>query len=667
RLFETFTQIVVIPENRNELEPFIEHWKNVYEKYGALFEICEDTVVMKKNHIITLKRLISGKHEDTQFYVDTINDLRKKYKIRINENIELAQNYFKRKICYQLFNNPLQASDKQGICFHDSFYEYAYPDDHEQKKIVSDYYKTRQYLGFFDKPDICLNCINYTNVNLKKAHDNAPTEDVFNMYSHRLETGAPYEFYNIRFENEQDGIIAQNFLEQNDYYTLFSKNVKLKNSYYKGSYKEGKKSEKVFCIGWTGYLKVKNGQIYTGCSKKDIKIEDYNDFTARLKNGDLSLIPESCVLCKEKFSHNSLIDRFRVYGENTFHSPINPGIEKLELFNSIENSVKNNDFIFAVKLAESFNRSEAYLNIIENAVFYDFIDNNILYEKLKEIKDYFMLDYYCKLTQKHFSDCINFLINNFSYAVLNEEIINSIIKEIHNLTNLENLIQFVEKLKFILDKKEIMTSLEEKIISLMAVERVDKKSLKYIETLILNDIFSDDFFNIFLETLLMNFESRKEVFQAFKHYHNFKIFNHIKPDIFIKAWKSSLLNPDDLDILIEKIVVFKIENQHDFFCEYVLLDYIKSENDINKILSLFLKFEAIFKIKDINKLLTDKINQEYNKISDSNLQNLKNKSFVILDKENSEKLPGDKNSNVHKNQNNKKSFIMEKIKKILKK
>ncbi|MGM0607416.1 MAG: radical SAM protein [Candidatus Muiribacteriota bacterium] len=524
-----FTQIVVMPINQNELESFIKYWQNVYKENGVDYYLCEDMAAIKnKYYLITLKRLITGKKSDTSFYLSTIKNLQKKFKIKINRNVESGENYFKRRVCFMLFNSPLISEKKQGVCFHDSHYKYAYPEKESLKKIVHNKYKTNHYLGFFHDPEICDYCLNYSALNMKKAEELAPTVKVFKMYEKRLNKGIPFEFYNVGYKTSEDKKKLIKFLNKNNYYSLFSNSeLKSDNILYMGKNSLKKKKSEHFCAAWLTNLKFKNNSIYSGCEKINIEIKDFNQFQKKLHNNDLSSIPFECLLCENKFVFNELYDCYRLFQTDSFYSPLMPGVETMELFYEVEQKVKENKLEQACNLAKGANNIYPLLKIINSATFYRIYSNSLL-NLIKENMDIFILFKYLKSCNPDI-----YKLNELILKSQNKIFIKIFIFKLIQLIKLEKLYshKIIEKSENVIFNAFINCKFKEiKVSDLKNNEDVFEKILmKRIEKLFLQKKEKEIFKLYKNNPVLINY---KNIEKYLKHFDIQKIFDLLLDENF---------------------------------------------------------------------------------------------------------------------------------------
>ncbi|MGM0607398.1 MAG: radical SAM protein [Candidatus Muiribacteriota bacterium] len=313
-------QAIILEENKNELSQFIDFWSEKFKKYNLDFFICEDTCDTGENHSIGFKRMYSGFKKESVLFLKVIQNLKKKYNIFINDDLETGQNFFKRKACNYLFNQPVIQDDFRTICCRDIYFKHKFPNSDPQKNLFDFYFKALHMLGFFEKISSCRDCFDYEFLKEEELHRINFDNKLKKMYFHRINTGIPFEFYFLKGETSNKKII-DNFLNKNNFYAFFS-NLKLKRAYYFNLLELDKKLEKDFCIAWTGELKFKKNKLFTGCDDIDIEINDFKYFKSKLKQSDFSSIPEKCLECKKKYSYNSNQDRFRTFGLNCYHSPV---------------------------------------------------------------------------------------------------------------------------------------------------------------------------------------------------------------------------------------------------------------------------------------------------------------------------------------------------------
>ena len=323
----TNIQFLVTEDNFCEALDFIQYWKTFLDKQNLDYDICEDNFNSKKKHIITLKRMYAGVKGGGECFEKAASEAEIKFNFKRGPQIEYGNDYFRKKACMFVFKHPVISENKKTICCRDVFFEHSYPVKGDFSEQFELYTRTSHILGRFENLSLCLKCTEYVEVDfdtIKEFSDKTALYNLIDIYNKRKKHGIPFDFYKIDFEKKDSQFIKE-FLKNNEF-TCFKTSTLIKNDIIPVTL------EKDSCAYWTSILKVKQGRIYAGCHKIDIEIDDFNSYKENLKNDNYKEIPVECIICSVKKSVNSIQDRFRTFGKNSFHSFIENYHEKNKIF-----------------------------------------------------------------------------------------------------------------------------------------------------------------------------------------------------------------------------------------------------------------------------------------------------------------------------------------------
>ncbi|MCK9224714.1 MAG: radical SAM protein [Candidatus Muirbacterium halophilum] len=528
-LLEAVPQSLILKENRDELIEFINYWENFFLKNNIPYEICEDTCITKYSFIIALKRVYLGNISDNEVFYEVVDEISKVKCFRINEDVESGLDFFRRKACDFLFNQPVMNDEWVTLCCRDLYFDYKYRKISQKETEKEVFYKNSHFLGEFENIRICEDCFNYKVLSIEDAKKYSKDNQHIIMYLHRLKNGIPFDFYSV----DGDSNIIEEFLIDNECIS-FSSKTSPKSSrimYSNKDYAKQKNNEEDFCIFWKGRLQIDKEGIFAGC-KKQIKIKNFQNYSKKLEKHDYSLIPDSCIECKKKLSYDSLRDRFRIFNTNNFSSPI---IKQKAYYNSIfklkkylkdkdEKSIKeiieiNFNFNFFKEFFENIRKFEFDSELIMNlflktdnlflikdySIWSDKNFEKTLIYQIENIREYLSENQIEKLLIYYIDEKLNnkILIKKAYYIIAEnqsdifkifskkENIDNFIVfmrKKIHSINDIDDFNSFFEKFQSIILLTECIKELEYKIIFFIKNGKW-KKLKKIIEKIDFNQFY----------------------------------------------------------------------------------------------------------------------------------------------------------------------------------
>ena len=397
-LLEAVPQSLILKENRNELIEFVEYWEVFFNKNKIPFEICEDTCISEYSFVIALKRVYLGNPSDNVIFYNVVDEIKKVKSFRINENVESGIDFFRRKACDFLFNQPVMNEEWVTLCCRDLYFDYKYRKIDEKISEKELFYKNSHIMGEFENVRICEDCFNYRVLSTEDVRKYAQDRQHFIMYNHRLKKGIPFEFYSIDGETS----FVERFLSENDFLSYSSRTCDESEyiMYKNKEYLESKNVEEDFCVFWKARLYIDKNGIFSGC-RKQIQIREFKEFSEKLEHSDYSLIPDACIKCQKKMSYNRLRDRLRFFSDKNFSSPV---IRKTDYYDSVyklKQSLKDKDENGLINIVNINNNYSFFRELFNNIRKFEFDSPDIsnLFLKTKNlflIKDYSMwsVDYF---------------------------------------------------------------------------------------------------------------------------------------------------------------------------------------------------------------------------------------------------------------------------------
>jgi len=439
-------QAVFMQENSNELRNFIAYWNDFFINLNIDFDICEDSFLSNKNYLINLRRNISSARGQNVLFNDLITELSNNFNIKISKNIEEGKDFFKKSLCKYLFKFPAISGENITICCRDTYFEYKYKNKEKEDKILEDYYKYSHLLGKFENIPLCTNCNGYEKLDKSEIKEFFLDKEI-EIYKRRLIKGVYFDLYNI--SGKQQKIIE--FLYRNDIISLTG-DFENKNIYFNKKINFNKSKETDFCVLWTRCLNIKDNGVFAGCDKCNFEIKDYNEYLKKLKNNILDIIPQKCILCNEKFSFDRLRDRYYIFGNNSFYSPLLEDEENKKIINDIYNYTENKEWNFIAKLFKKNNKFLLYNMFLSNIIEKK-IDVKEVYDIILNAEDFFLWSEYIIFTENYFEETIQNKLEKYSFILSDGERLRLLYKladdKIKNINVVEiaNKVLIEEKLK----------------------------------------------------------------------------------------------------------------------------------------------------------------------------------------------------------------------------
>ncbi len=310
-------QSLVLEENCGELEDFVKRWQGFHRENALEYSVCEDSCISDTPFIIGLKRVYMGGEDDMPFYNKNIERLSRVFDICIDEQIEEGKDLFRRAACDFLFNQPVVGDEWVTICCRDLYFRHKYKKRGEDHSILGDYYRASHLLGFFENIGLCRDCMNYRRLKDSDVQRLNCPDGLKKMYLRRIRNGLPFDLYQIKGNKDQ----VVNYLDRTGEFVLVSE-IRHKNILYNGHFPSPDKKTEDMCIHWIGNLTMRDGYIYAGCEKMRFTVDNISSFRDSLSNGDFSVLPPECITCSDKCVYDRFRDRFRIYGEGRFSSPV---------------------------------------------------------------------------------------------------------------------------------------------------------------------------------------------------------------------------------------------------------------------------------------------------------------------------------------------------------
>ena len=224
-----------------------------------------------------MRRNITDNNRSIALFDDIVSQISKFFDIKVNSDVEIGKDYFRRSACKYLFEFPSFSKDDVTICCRDTFFDYSYKKIGDKNNLMEDYYKSSHILGRFENISLCKNCNGYQKMDIEDI-TKLYSEKITELYRRRLETGVCFDLYEISGENSD----VIDFLSKNRL-TALTSYIEDKDILNKGKFVFYPKKELDMCVLWTRSLKCINGKIYSGCEHSNIEIHDFDDFLKDLK------------------------------------------------------------------------------------------------------------------------------------------------------------------------------------------------------------------------------------------------------------------------------------------------------------------------------------------------------------------------------------------------
>ncbi len=507
-LLTVSVQCLVFPQNSNDIYKFVKYWDDFYKELKIDHEIIEDNFCSEKQFLIALRRVLMKGIDGNRLFLDKIEELSRDFDIKIsNENIEFAADYNKRKACKYLFKYPAIKGNKVSICCRDTFMRHVYKEKDEKENDQERYFKISHILGEFENISLCRACENYEAMTQKEVEEyllsykdsslsignnvlltlnqrDLKGKRLLKMYKHRLKTGFSYDIYN---ETSLDQFVSRD----EDLGSL----TRIK--------------EMDFCVGWTRYIFDVQGNLKAGC-EAHIGIKDLDEYMKAIRQYDLSKLPERCVYCEKKFSHQPMRDRKYTYPH---------GRRTAFIVNNI-NILKHQKYLEFVSLKEYERAIDIIDELKSNQIVREFLENNYDSEKLCDIvsstEDVFLISEYALFTKskKNLKTSFEKLINLGTKRFPFPKLLIKVMEEDIGLF-LENVDGLKPTLEFMQKSVAYKTVIESCLLNLF---KKDKRNIQRLSAHIDHDIFLDTLKFFLLDSLDKKRLSLAEYFELVETY-----------------------------------------------------------------------------------------------------------------------------------------------------